>query len=192
MDREDGAQAHEIGWKPEEVAEEIILDPQQPEKTARIGSRLSPAEKEELIIFLRKNQDIFAWSLSDMPGIDPKVACHKLHVDPAAKLVIQKRRNFAPERVAIIEAEIDKLLEAGFIEEVAHSAWLANVVLVMKKEKGKWRVCVDYTDLNKACPNDPYPVSPNRSFGRFNFWKPAAQFLGRILWLQPNSHVRAR
>ena len=93
-----------------------------------------------------------------MPGIDPKMACHKLHVDPAAKPVIQKRRHFAPERVAIIEAEIDKLLEAGFIEKVAHSAWLANVVLVMKNEKGKWRVCVDYTDLNKACPKDPYPV----------------------------------
>ncbi|KAM1486976.1 hypothetical protein ACFX2I_001095 [Malus domestica] len=93
-----------------------------------------------------------------MPGIDPKVACHKLHVDPTAKLVIQKRRHFAPERVAIIDAEIDKLLEAGFIKEVAHSAWLANVVLVMKKEKGKWRVCVDYTDLNKACPKDHYPV----------------------------------
>ena len=138
MDREDGAQADEISWKPEEDAEEIILDPQQPEKTARIGSHLSPAEKEELIIFLRKNQDIFGWSPSDMPGIDPKTAYHKLHVDPAAKPVIQKRMHFAPE--------------------VAHSAWLANIVLVMKKEKGKWRVCVYYTDLNKACPNDPYAV----------------------------------
>ena len=72
--------------------------------------------------------------------------------------MIQKRRHFVPERVAIIEAEINKLLEAGFIEEVAHSAWLANVVLVMKKKKGKCRVCVDYTDLNKACPKDNYPV----------------------------------
>ncbi|KAM2860026.1 hypothetical protein COP2_025371 [Malus domestica] len=93
-----------------------------------------------------------------MPGIDPNVACHNLHVDLTAKPVIQKRRHFALERVAIIEAKIDKLLEAGFIEEVAHSAWLANVVLVMKKEKGKLKVCVDYTDFNKACPKDPYPV----------------------------------
>ncbi|KAM1370643.1 hypothetical protein ACFX2I_040993 [Malus domestica] len=72
-----------------------------------------------------------------MPGIDPKIAFHKLHVDPVAKLVNQKIRHFTPERVAIIEVEIDKLLEAGFIEEVAHSAWLANVVLVLKKEKDK-------------------------------------------------------
>ncbi|XP_021807305.1 uncharacterized protein LOC110751178 [Prunus avium] len=73
-------------------------------------------------------------------------------------LVSQKRRNFAPERVAIIEAEIDKLLAAGFIKEVSYSEWLANVVLVAKQEKGKWRVCVDYTDLNKAWPKDNFPL----------------------------------
>lgn len=72
-----------------------------------------------------------------MPDIDPTIACPKLHVDPVAKPVIKKRRHFTPERVAIIEAEINKLLEAEFIEEVTHLAWLANVVLVMKKEKGK-------------------------------------------------------
>ncbi|CAL2260095.1 unnamed protein product [Prunus armeniaca] len=93
-----------------------------------------------------------------MPGIDPNIICHRLHVNPACKPVAQKRRNFAPERVAIIEAEIDKLLAAGFIEEVSYSEWLANVVLVAKQEKGKWRVCVDYTDLNKACPKDNFPL----------------------------------
>ena len=86
-----------------------------------------------------------------MPGIDPETACHMLHVNPATKPVIQKRRHYAPKRVTIIEAKIDNLLKAGFIEEVVHSAWLANIVLVMKKENGKWRVCVDYIDLNKAC-----------------------------------------
>ncbi|KAM2727034.1 hypothetical protein EV2_039418 [Malus domestica] len=82
-----------------------------------------------------------------MHGIDLKIIYHKLHIDPTAKSMIQKRRYFAPERVMIIEAEIDKLLVAGFIEEVVNSAWFANVLLVMKKEKGKWSVCVDYTDL---------------------------------------------
>ncbi|KAM2580668.1 hypothetical protein TB1_003029 [Malus domestica] len=68
-----------------------------------------------------------------MPIINPKIACDKLYVNPTTKLVIQKRRHFALERVAIIEVEIDKLLEARFIEEVAYSAWLANVMLVRKK-----------------------------------------------------------
>ncbi|KAM1355814.1 hypothetical protein ACFX2H_029821 [Malus domestica] len=66
--------------------------------------------------------------------------------------------HFTPERVTIIKVEIDKLLKAGFIKEVPHSAWLANVVLVKKKNKGKWRVYVDYTDLDKVCPKDNYSV----------------------------------
>ncbi|KAI5351644.1 hypothetical protein L3X38_004535 [Prunus dulcis] len=93
-----------------------------------------------------------------MSGIDPQIICHRLHINPAIKPVAQKRRNFALERVAIIEAEIDKLLAAGFIQEISYAEWLANVVLVAKKNKGLWRVCVDYTDLNKACPKDNFPL----------------------------------
>ncbi|XP_068339036.1 uncharacterized protein [Pyrus communis] len=108
-----------------------------PKKIARIDSQLSPKEKEELTAFFTENCDVFAWSPSDIPDIDSKIAYHKLHVDTAAKSDIEKRRHFVLERVAIIEVEMDKLLEPEFIEEVAHSAWLANVVLVTKKEKGK-------------------------------------------------------
>lgn len=66
-----------------------------------------------------------------MPNID------KLYVDLNLKPIGQKRRNFAPEWVFIIEAEIDKLIVAGFIEDVSYSEWLANVALVKKKEKNK-------------------------------------------------------
>ena len=52
---------------------------------------------------------------------------------------------------------MDKLLDVGFIREVEHSEWLANVVVVPKKE-GKWPVCVDYTNLNNACPKDSFPL----------------------------------
>ncbi|CAL2230025.1 unnamed protein product [Prunus armeniaca] len=148
----------EEGWKSEEDVELVPLDPNKPERTSRIGSRLSQEEKAELVAFLQNNKDVFAWSPSDMPGIDPHIICHRLHVNPAIKPVAQKRRNFTPERVAIIEAEIEKLLAAGFIEEVSYAEWLANVVLVVKKDKGMWRVCVDYTDLNKACPKDNFPL----------------------------------
>ncbi|KAI5351236.1 hypothetical protein L3X38_004127 [Prunus dulcis] len=84
-----------------------------------------------------------------MPGIDPQIICHRVHVNPAIKPVAQKRRNFTLERVAIIEVKIDKLIAAVFIEEVSYAEWLANVVHVAKKDKGLWRVCLDYTDLNK-------------------------------------------
>lgn len=101
---------------------------------------------------------MFTWSPSDKPGIDPRIICHRLHVNPASRLVGHKRCNFTSSRVAIVEAEIDKLLAAGFIEEVSYLEWLANIVLVAKKDQRKWRVCVDYTDLNKACPEENFPL----------------------------------
>ena len=92
-----------------------------------------------------------------MPGIDPAVMCHQLNVNPRHWPVIQKRRAFNPERYEAINGEVRKLLAAGFIREVTYPDWLANVVLV-KKSSGKWRVCIDYTDLNKACPKDCFPL----------------------------------
>ena len=80
---------------------------------------------------------------------------HKLQVDPLHQPVRQKRRKFAPERDAIINDEVKCLLGAGFICEVQYPKWLANAVVV-KKKNGKWRVCRDFTDLNKSCPKDPF------------------------------------
>jgi len=54
------------------------------------------------------------------------------------------------------QKELAKLLAAGFIKEVHHPEWLANLVLVKKKNNSDWRMCVDYTDLNKHCPKDPF------------------------------------
>jgi hypothetical protein len=56
-----------------------------------------------------------------------------------------------------VDEEVRKLKEAGFITEIKYPSWLVNVVMV-KKANGKWRMCVDFTDLNKACPKDPYPL----------------------------------
>ena len=84
-------------------------------------------------------------------------ASHKLNVLPSARPIRQKVRRFHPDRHQIIQAEVDNILKAGFIREVKYPEWLANVVIVPKKG-GKWRVCVDYTDLNDACPKDSFPV----------------------------------
>ena len=64
---------------------------------------------------------------------------------------------FTPERDQAITEEVRKLQEASFIREVYYPDWLANVVIV-KKVNGKWRMCVDFTDLNKACSKDSYPL----------------------------------
>nr|CAN81178.1 hypothetical protein VITISV_004998 [Vitis vinifera] len=92
-----------------------------------------------------------------MKGIHPFIASHRLNVFSTAKPVRQKIRSFHPDRQKVIRNEIDKLLKAGFIREVSYLDWLANVVVVPKKE-GKWRVCVDYTNLNNACPKDSFPL----------------------------------
>jgi hypothetical protein len=110
-----------------------------------------------LIDFLRANADIFAWSPSDMPGIPREVAEHSLDILPHSRTVQQWLRRFDEERRRAIGVELRKLLEAGFIKEVFHPTWLANPVLV-KKKNGKWRMCVDYTSLNKACPKVPFPL----------------------------------
>jgi ribonuclease HI len=92
-----------------------------------------------------------------MPGLDPEVACHQLNLDPAARVVVQCRRRQSPEKAEAAEIAVKDLLEANFISEARYSTWLSNVVLV-KKSNGKWRMCVDYTDLNRACPKDVYPL----------------------------------
>ena len=78
-------------------------------------------------------------------------------VDPACIPVRQKKRAIAPERSQIVNNEVDRLLSAGHILPVLYPVWIANMVVVPKKG-GKWRVCVDYTDLNKACPKDSFPI----------------------------------
>ena len=113
--------------------------------------------KQDLVQFLKKSIDVFAWSHEDMPGIDPNVISHRLNVCPSTKLVRQKKRVFAPEREIAIKEEVQKLTGANFIREVYYPNWLANVVMV-KKANGKWRICVDFTDLNKAYPKDSYPL----------------------------------
>ena len=92
-----------------------------------------------------------------MGGIDPTVITHRLNVISSFKPVKQKRRSFAQERQKAINEEVGKLLQAGAIREVEYLEWLANVVLV-KKENGKWRLCIDFTDVNKACPKDSFPL----------------------------------
>jgi hypothetical protein len=92
-----------------------------------------------------------------MPGVPRKFAEHKLHVRPDAKPVKQPLRRFSEEKRRTIGEEIARLLAAGFIMEVFHPDWLANPVLVLKKNK-TWRMCIDYTSLNKACPKDPFAL----------------------------------
>ena len=92
--------------EPVEKLEEIPLDSSNPDRTTKIGTLANPIIHQELITFLRGNQDVFAWSHEDMPGIDPSVMVHRLNVSPAFPSIRQKKRVFAPERDQAIAEEV--------------------------------------------------------------------------------------
>ena len=127
-----------------------------PAKKTQIRMNLSPKTKQRIINFLRDNLDVFTWSHEDIPGILTSLIQHRLNVDPKKKPIQQRRRVFAPERNKVVMDEVNKLLAANFIQKVHYPEWLANVVIV-KKANEKWRMCVDFTDPNQACPKDSFP-----------------------------------
>ena len=92
-----------------------------------------------------------------MPGIDPNFICHQLNVHPSARPIIQRTRRSALHHAKIVAEEVGNLLEAGAIREVHYPRWISNTVVVPKKN-GKWRVCVDYKTVNKACPKDSFSL----------------------------------
>ena len=142
--------------EPLEELEPVSLD-DDPEHLAYISSKLAEDLKSLLTHFLGQNKDVFAWKQANMGGIDPPVITHRLSVSLSFKPIKQKRRSFAPERKKPINEEVGKLLQAGAIKEVEYPEWLANVVLV-KKANGKWRLYIDITDVNRACPMDSFPL----------------------------------
>jgi hypothetical protein len=92
-----------------------------------------------------------------MPGIDPAIVVHEIKTYPGAKPVRQRLRPVHPRKAAAIKLEVEKLLKAGFIYPVALTEWVSNPVPIDKKG-GSIRVCVDYRDINKACPKDNFPT----------------------------------
>ncbi|KAL0416111.1 UNVERIFIED_CONTAM: hypothetical protein Slati_3443000 [Sesamum latifolium] len=127
-------------------AEELLniqIIPGDPDETTRIGSHLGEKAKKEITLCLQRNADIFAWTLQELEGIDPQVITHHLNIDSNYKPVKQKKRHFGPEKDKIIQAEVNKLMAAGHIEEIQFFEWLSNVVLV-PKPGGKWRMCIDF------------------------------------------------
>ena len=111
-----------------------------------------------MIRFLRENIDVFAWDAYDAPGVDSNLICHYLNIKPSSIPIKQPPRRPSKEHANTIKDEITKLKKAKAIKEVFYLEWLVNT-MVVKKKSGKWRrVCVDFTDLNKACPKDPFPM----------------------------------
>jgi hypothetical protein len=90
-------------------------------------------------------------------GVSRAIIEHSLGIDPSIRPKKQRLRKMSDEKTEAAKAEVHCLLEAKFIEPIAYPTWLANIVMVQKKS-GKWRMCIDFTSLNKACPKDNSPL----------------------------------
>ena len=121
----------------------------------QVRAQLPSLEKTELLEFLRNNVDVFAWSTYDGLGIYPEFICHLLNVSPGAMPRRQPPQHSSKEHVEAVKEEVNKLKQARAIKKIFYPKWLANTVVV-KKKNGKWRVCVDFTDLIKVCPENPF------------------------------------
>ncbi|XP_070026203.1 uncharacterized protein [Nicotiana sylvestris] len=110
-----------------------MLYAQWPDKKVYVGANLDKGMKGKLIEFLKANMDCFAWSHSDMTGIPPEVMTHKLNEDPSYPPVKQKKRKQGFFKNQVIQEEVHKLLKIGSIREVKYPNWLANTVVVPKK-----------------------------------------------------------
>ena len=109
----------------------------------------------EVLLFLIQIIDVFAWSLYEMSEVDPKFIVHRLNVDPSFPPKKKKPKRSAKEHVEAVKMEVNKLKEAEAIKEMFFSEWLANTAVVRKKND-KWRICVNFTYLNRACPKNPF------------------------------------
>ena len=104
-----------------------------PERFFQIGAQLPLLEMEQLVEFLRKNVDVFAWDAYEAPRVDPNFICHHLNVNPSIAPNRQSSRCPSREHAEAIRNEVTKLKQAGAIKEVFYPQWLANTVVVKKK-----------------------------------------------------------
>jgi hypothetical protein len=131
----------------EDIAEQKVL----------LVPQLSNEQEKTLLRFLFNNKDVFAWSANDLCGVKRDIIEHSLNVDLAFRPRKQRLRKMSDNKAEGAQNKVKRLLSAGVIREVTYPEWLANTVMV-KKANGKWRMCIDFIDLNKACPKDEFPL----------------------------------
>jgi hypothetical protein len=113
----------------------VYLD-DMPDRAVMLGAHLSPEEEKELVKFLNKNKDVFAWSVKDLQSVDRDIIEHVIDTDEKITLKKQKLKQMFEEKAKAVEAEVQRLQDAKVIREVMYPVWLANTIPV-KKKNGK-------------------------------------------------------
>ena len=139
----------------DEVEEVQVGDEEK--RTVRVNKQLPNEFRKDLLEVFEKFQDVFAWDHSELKGIDPRVCKHKIPLRMDDRPVRMHRYKMNSNYAAKVKEEIDALLKVGFIAEVESSDWLFPIVVV-PKNNGKLRICVDFRKLNEQTIKDPFPL----------------------------------
>jgi hypothetical protein len=123
-----------------------------------ISKKFDTSLREPMIALLKEYSDCFAWDYMEMPGLDRSIVKHRLPLKKGFRSFQQRACQMMAEVLEEVKKEIEKMLEEGFIRPCRYVEWISSIVPIQKKD-GRWRVCVDFRDLNRATPKDEYPMS---------------------------------
>jgi hypothetical protein len=126
-------------------------------ETIFISACYSPKEICMYTSLFKEFCDFFAWSYKEILGIDPRIVEHEICTYKNDNIVLKKLRPTNPRKATIIKDEVEKILKAIFIYPVPIIEWVSNPILV-DKNKGTISICMDFHDMNKACPSDKFPT----------------------------------
>jgi hypothetical protein len=113
-----------------------------------VSARLNMSQKQEIIKLLKACMCCFAWDYTEMPGLSRELVEHRLLIKASFRPYKQGARNFKPEIIGRVKEEVDRLLQAGFIQPCLYADWFSNIVPVEKKNTGKIWICMDFRNLN--------------------------------------------
>uniref|UniRef100_A0A2N9J8K2 Reverse transcriptase domain-containing protein n=1 Tax=Fagus sylvatica TaxID=28930 RepID=A0A2N9J8K2_FAGSY len=137
---------------------EVNLGTKEEPRVTFMSGHLGPEEFARILKVLKKYKDCFAWSYTELPGLNRRLVEHRLPIKAGFEPYQQAPRRMAPDIILKVKEEIERLVAANFIRPARYVEWLSNIVPVMKKN-GKLRICVDFRNLNNATPKDEYPMA---------------------------------
>ncbi|KAK1648386.1 hypothetical protein QYE76_066191 [Lolium multiflorum] len=144
-------------WDTSVKLEEVDIGPGDKPRPTFISKKLDPQLRGQMIALLKEYPDCFAWDYTEMPGLDRSIIEHRLPLKKGFRPFQQRARQMRAEILEEVKKEIEKMLAAGFIRPCRYAKWISSIVPVEKKD-GRWRVAIDFRDLNRATPKDEYPM----------------------------------
>ncbi|KAK1683852.1 hypothetical protein QYE76_044700 [Lolium multiflorum] len=145
------------GFTSADELEEVDIGPGDKPRPTFISTKLDPQLRGQMIALLKEYPDCFAWDYTEMPGLDRSIIEHRLPLKKGFRPFQQRARQMRAEILEEVKKEIEKMLAAGFIRPCRYAEWISSIVPVEKKD-GRWRVAIDFRDLNRATPKDEYPM----------------------------------